>query len=166
MSHWTSRTRWWSLLNAETLFGRDFFLQAIWLTSITTRKFYNIRGRHSTQNIWNNATSRTGWFTMPMDQCTLHCQCSHFWLLKLAVVPHPPHSHHLAHCEFFFFTKNEIMAMMVQFSRCLWNSGSIANHLTCDYKTSVPAVLPRVTETLNPLHNSEWDYFEGDNNNQ
>lgn len=102
MPHWTSRTRWWSRLNAETLFGRDFFLQAIWLTSITTRKFYNIWGRHSTQNIWNDVTSRTGWFTMPMDQCTLHCQCSHFWLLKLAVVPHPPHSHDLAPCEFLF----------------------------------------------------------------
>lgn len=93
MSNWTSKT----------LFGRDFFLQAIWLTSITTRKFYNIRGRHSTQNIWNNVMSRTRWFTMPMDQCTMYCQCSHFWLLKLDVLPHPPHSRDLAHCELFFY---------------------------------------------------------------
>lgn len=53
----------------------------------------------------NDVTSRTGWFTIPMDQCTLHCQCSHFWLLTLVVVPHPHHSRDLAPFEFFFLPR-------------------------------------------------------------
>jgi hypothetical protein len=63
--------------------------------------------------------------------------------------------------RFFLVSENEIEA---SFAGCHWNSETIADCPTRDSKKSVPAVFPAVAETLDPLHNSEGEHFEGDSN--
>jgi hypothetical protein len=123
--------------------GRDFFLQAIWLTSITTRKFYNISGRHSTQNIWIDVTSRTGWFSMTKDQRTLHCQRNHFWLLKLAEVSHPPHSPDLV----------LVSSFLPRMKPCLWWCGS---HNAFEIQNPLPTILHVIPKHLFQQCFQQW----------
>jgi hypothetical protein len=71
---------------------------------------------------------------------------------NMAVVPHPPYSPDLVPCDFFLVSENGIEAKRASFPGYHWNSGTTADRPTRDSKKSVPAVLPAVTETLDPLH--------------
>jgi hypothetical protein len=71
---------------------------------------------------------------------------------NMAVVPHPPYSPWFDPLRFLLVSENEIEAKRASFPGCHRNSGIIADSPTRDTKMSVPAVLPAVAETLDPLH--------------
>jgi hypothetical protein len=75
------------------LFIRNFFLQAKWLTGITTRRFSNVWRSKSAENVQNDGETITGSFTMTMCQHTFLFQCSNFclgraWLWSPTLVTH------------------------------------------------------------------------------
>jgi hypothetical protein len=53
---------------------------------------------------------------------------------------------------FVLVSKNEISATSLLFWGCLWNSGRVADCLTCDSINLVPVVFQSVAETFNPFH--------------
>jgi hypothetical protein len=69
---------------------------------------------------------------------------------NMAVVPHAPYSPDLAPCDFFLFPR-----MKSKLKGCRFQDVTeqiVDRRPTRDFKKSVPAVLPAVAETLDPLH--------------
>jgi hypothetical protein len=71
---------------------------------------------------------------------------------NMAVVPHPPYSPDLAPCDFFLFprTKSKLKVRRFQDVTAIQEQSLTVLHAIP--KRTGPAVLPAVTETLDPLH--------------
>jgi hypothetical protein len=71
---------------------------------------------------------------------------------NMAVVPHPPYSPDLAPCDILLFPRMKSKLKGRCFQDVTEIQEQIADCPTRDPKKSVPAVLPAVAETLDPLH--------------
>jgi hypothetical protein len=169
------RTHFWVFLSIKTWrnFGRNFW--AFW--SSLDRSHRRKRGECSqnrrvsmkhhygvcwqvrslvwnipAENVWNDGGTRTGCFTMTMRRRTPLCLCSDFWPLKTWLWSPTSLFTWFGPLQFLLVSENEIEAKRASFPGGHWNSGKIADRPTRDSKKSVPAVLPAVAETLDPLH--------------
>jgi hypothetical protein len=71
----------WSFFDSKGIVDQEF-LQAKWLTSITTGRFCNIWGSKSNKNVQNDRRTKTSSFIMTAHWHTLLYQCCNFWPLK------------------------------------------------------------------------------------